>query len=153
MQEEEHPCGGGVEYLYRDPTSRRRRRKEKSQIWDSKIWSRVLRDSDPRKTSLARPSCIYKRQTRPFVREGARQKQCRNCETVINIWSWAPEEPRHQDLLTDWPSVTMWLLTRRSTWTGAAVRRRLEHGSRGIAVVGAVTRKRLVTLRTLVCVL
>jgi hypothetical protein len=27
-----HPCGGGVEYLHRDPASRRRRRKGKSQI-------------------------------------------------------------------------------------------------------------------------
>jgi hypothetical protein len=26
------PCGGGVEYLHRDPASRRRRRKGKSQI-------------------------------------------------------------------------------------------------------------------------
>jgi hypothetical protein len=34
-----NPCGGGVEYLHRDPASRRRRRKGKSQIWDSKIWS------------------------------------------------------------------------------------------------------------------
>jgi hypothetical protein len=31
------PCGGGVEYLHRDPASRRRRRKGKSRIWDSKI--------------------------------------------------------------------------------------------------------------------
>jgi hypothetical protein len=28
-----NPCGGGVEYLHRDPASRRRRRKGKSQIW------------------------------------------------------------------------------------------------------------------------
>jgi hypothetical protein len=27
-----YPCGGGFEYLHRDPTSRRRRRKGKSQI-------------------------------------------------------------------------------------------------------------------------
>jgi hypothetical protein len=27
-----NPCGGGVEYLHRDPASRRRRRKGKSQI-------------------------------------------------------------------------------------------------------------------------
>jgi hypothetical protein len=27
-----NPCGGGVEYLHRDPVSRRRRRKGKSQI-------------------------------------------------------------------------------------------------------------------------
>jgi hypothetical protein len=26
------PCGGGIEYLHRDPASRRRRRKGKSQI-------------------------------------------------------------------------------------------------------------------------
>jgi hypothetical protein len=37
------PKGGGVEYLHRDPASRRRQRREKSQIWDSKIWPRVLR--------------------------------------------------------------------------------------------------------------
>jgi hypothetical protein len=47
---------------------------------------------------------------RPLVREGAPQKQDRNCQTVIiNIWSWAPDGARHQDLLTDWPSVAMWL--------------------------------------------
>jgi hypothetical protein len=74
-----YQCGGWVEYLHRDPASRRRRRKGKSHIWDSKIWSRVQRDSDPRKTALARTSSIYKRQT------------------------------RHQNLLTDRPSVAMWL--------------------------------------------
>jgi hypothetical protein len=41
-----HPCEGGVEYLHRDLASRRRRRKWKSQIWDSKIRSQVLRDYD-----------------------------------------------------------------------------------------------------------
>jgi hypothetical protein len=30
---------------------------------------------------------IQKKQTRPFVREGAPQKQDRNCQTIINIWS------------------------------------------------------------------
>jgi hypothetical protein len=39
-----HPCGGGVEYLHRDPASRRRRRKGKSQIWNSKMCSQVPRD-------------------------------------------------------------------------------------------------------------
>jgi hypothetical protein len=80
-----YPCGGGVEYLHRDPASRRRRRKGKSQISESKIWSRVTRDSDPRKTALARASSTYKRQTPPVVREGAPQKQDRNCQNVINI--------------------------------------------------------------------
>jgi hypothetical protein len=42
---------------------------------------------DPRQTALARASSIYKRQTRPLVREGAPQKQDRNCQTAINIWS------------------------------------------------------------------
>jgi hypothetical protein len=53
-------CGGGVEYFHRDPASRRRRRKEKSHISDSKIWSRVPRDSDSRKAALARASSIAK---------------------------------------------------------------------------------------------
>jgi hypothetical protein len=77
------------------------RRKGKSQIWDSKIRSRVPRDSEPRKTALARDSSIYKRKTRPLVREGAQQKQDRNCQTVINIWSRAKDGALHQDLLTD----------------------------------------------------
>jgi hypothetical protein len=95
------PCGGGIEYLHRDPASRRRRRKGKSQIWDSKIWQRVPRDSDRRKAALARASSIYKRQTRHLVREGTPQKQDRNCQTVINIWSWG-STPR----LTDWLNVS-----------------------------------------------
>jgi hypothetical protein len=101
-------CGGGVEYFRRDPASRRRRWKENSQFWDSKIWSRVPRDLDPRKTALARASSIHKRQARPLVREGAPQKQGRNCQTVINIWSWAPwgSTPRLTDWLTDWPTVS-----------------------------------------------
>jgi hypothetical protein len=103
------PCGSGVEYLHRKPASRRRRRKGKSQIWESKMWSRVLRDSDPRKTTLARASSIYKRQTRPLVREGAPENQDRICQRVINIWSWAPDGAPHQDLLIHWPSVAMWL--------------------------------------------
>jgi hypothetical protein len=65
------------------------------------LWSRVPRDSDPRKTALGRTSSIYKRQARPLVREGVPKKQHRNCQMVIiNIWSWAPDGARHQDLLT-----------------------------------------------------
>jgi hypothetical protein len=82
------------------PANRRRRRKVKSQIWDSKIWRRVPRDSDPRKTALARTSSIYKRETRPLVREGATQNQDRKCQTLLNIWS--SDRARNQDLLTDW---------------------------------------------------
>jgi hypothetical protein len=96
-----NPCGGGVEYLHHDLASRRRRRKGKSQIWDSGVWSQVPRDSDPTVTALVGDGSIYKRQIRPLVREGAPQKQDRNCQTVINIWSCAPDGARHQDLLTD----------------------------------------------------
>jgi hypothetical protein len=96
-------------YLHRGPASRRRRRKGKSQIWNSKIRSRDPMYLDPTKSALARASSIYKRQTRPVAREGTSQKQDRNCQIVINIWTWAPDGARHQDLLTDWPPVAMWL--------------------------------------------
>jgi hypothetical protein len=33
------------------------------------------------------PAAYTKDSTRPIVREGALQKQDRNCQTVINIWS------------------------------------------------------------------
>jgi hypothetical protein len=114
-----HPCGGGVEYLHRSPASCRKQRKRKSQIWDSKIWSRVPKDSDPRKTTLARSSSIYKRQTRPLIREDAPQKPDRNCQRVINIWPWAADGGWHQDLLIDWPSVAMWLCSsvRGQVWS------------------------------------
>jgi hypothetical protein len=42
-------------------------------------------------------------------KRGRPTKQDRNCQTVINIWSLVPDGARHQDLLTDWPSVAMWL--------------------------------------------
>jgi hypothetical protein len=41
---------------------------------DSKIWSRVSRDSDPKKTALARASSMYKWQIRLLVKEGAPQR-------------------------------------------------------------------------------
>jgi hypothetical protein len=34
--------------------------------------------------------------------ERAPDWQNRNCQTVCNLWSWAPEGARHQDALTDW---------------------------------------------------
>jgi hypothetical protein len=57
------PCGGGFEYLQCSPASRRRRQKGKSRIWDSKIWSRVPRNSDPRMDVLSRASSNCKWQT------------------------------------------------------------------------------------------
>jgi hypothetical protein len=53
------------EHLHRDPTSCRGRRKGKSQNRDSKIWSRAPRDSDPRKTALAKPAAYT--QNRPVL--------------------------------------------------------------------------------------
>jgi hypothetical protein len=35
------------------------------------------------------------------------KKQERNCKTVIYIWSCVPDGARHQDLLTEWPSVAV----------------------------------------------
>jgi hypothetical protein len=35
------------------------------------------------------------------------KKQDRNCRRVINIWSWAPDGARHQDLQIDWRSVAI----------------------------------------------
>jgi hypothetical protein len=97
------PCGGGVEYLHRNPASRRRLRHGKSRIWDSKIWSRVPRDSDPRMTVLASASSNCKRQTRPFFRVSAPNQHTRNCLTVIKIWSLVPDGcsiPTESDRLT-----------------------------------------------------
>jgi hypothetical protein len=70
------------------------------------MWSRVPKDSDPRKTALARASNIYKRQTRPFVREGAPQKQGHNCQTnKCLVWGSTPR-------LTVGRSVTLTLRTK-----------------------------------------
>jgi hypothetical protein len=49
------------------------------------------RESHPRKTALARASSIYKRQTRPLVRQGAPQKQDRDCQRALDTktyWLW-----------------------------------------------------------------
>jgi hypothetical protein len=67
------------------PASRRMRRKWKSRIWESKMWPRVLRDSVPKMTALARASSNCKRQTHPLVREGAPNQQTRSCQTIIKI--------------------------------------------------------------------
>jgi hypothetical protein len=95
------PCGGGVEYLHRSPASRRRRRKERSRIRDSKIWSRVPRDSDSRMTALLRTSSNCKWQTRPLVRGGVPnthpQLSDRNKNLVLNT-RWVIYSK------TDWPT-------------------------------------------------
>jgi hypothetical protein len=55
------------------------RSEEESRYWDNKILSWVPRDSDPKKTPLARPSNSWKAKTRPLVRKGAPHQQTRNC--------------------------------------------------------------------------
>jgi hypothetical protein len=82
--------------------SRRRRRKGKSQNWESKIWSQVPRDSDSRKTALARASNTYKTQTRPLVREGAPLEQDRNCHTCNKDLVVSPRWVLYSK--TDWPA-------------------------------------------------
>jgi hypothetical protein len=42
-----------------------------------------------------------KRQTRPLVRKGARQRQHSNFQTESNIWSQVSGWNRHQDILTE----------------------------------------------------
>jgi hypothetical protein len=150
------PCGGGIEYLHRDPASRRRRRKGKSQMWDSKIWSRDPRDSDQRKIALARASSIYKSQTRPLVREGAPQED-RNCHTsnkdLVVSPKWVPYTK------TDWPADRRRNVKLNSTQTQLklvscnrvslqrvvreSVKRELGRCSWRILTVKAVTRERL----------
>jgi hypothetical protein len=115
--------GGGFGYLHRIPASRRRRRKwnsvpggitgppcsyintgtwpsrlGESRIRDSKVWSWVSQDSDPRMTVLARPSTNCKRQTCPLVREGATHQQTRNTNKNLVLG------PRWElGTKTDWP--------------------------------------------------
>jgi hypothetical protein len=85
------PCGGEVEYLHRSPASRKRRRKGKSEIWDSKMWSRSPRDSDPRMTVPASTPSNSKGQACPLVRKSVPHQETRNCLKVINIWPKAPD--------------------------------------------------------------
>jgi hypothetical protein len=124
----------GVEYLHRSPASRRRRRKGnpvpgrrtrptpflgdinmgtrpsrlvESRIRNSKIWSRVPRESEPRMTMLTRPSSNWKRQTRPLVTEVSPHQLTRNCQSNRNLGlgpRWGLDT-KNQDRQADWPSV------------------------------------------------
>jgi hypothetical protein len=65
-------------------------------------------------TTLARASSNCKRQTRPLVREGAPNQQTSNCQTIIKIWSWAPDGcfiPRQTGWLTVGRNITLtWIV-------------------------------------------
>jgi hypothetical protein len=71
--------------------------KGKSQICDSKIWSRVPRDSNPRKTALTRSSSNGKRQTRPLVRESYSHQETSKCLTVIKWLLYSKTEPTYNN--------------------------------------------------------
>jgi hypothetical protein len=81
---------------------------------DSKIWSRVPRESDPRMTALARISSNCKRQTRSLVRESALYKQTSNWLTIIKIWAYATDGcfvPRQTDRLTVGRNISLTLIS------------------------------------------
>jgi hypothetical protein len=83
------PCQrviNGTNLEFTSPASRRRRRKGKCRIWDSKLWLRVPRDSGPRMTALAKASSNSERQTRPLAWETAPHQQTSNSLTVTRIW-------------------------------------------------------------------
>jgi hypothetical protein len=104
-------CGGRVEYLHRRPASCRRQ-KGKAEIWDSKIWSRVPHDSDPKMAVLAKASSNCKQQTHPLVRESAPHQQVCSCLTVIKIWSYVPDGcfiPRQTGRLSMGHNITLTL--------------------------------------------
>jgi hypothetical protein len=63
----------------------------------------------PEKDYAGEGQQYIQKQTRTLVRESAPPEQDSNHQRVINIWSWAQHGAQHQDLLTDWPSIAMWL--------------------------------------------
>jgi hypothetical protein len=67
-----------------------------SLIWDSKIRLRVVYDSDHWETALQTADRSSRRRGKKF-------------QTGSNIWSQVPQLARHQDILTDWPSIVVWL--------------------------------------------
>jgi hypothetical protein len=78
-------CGGWVEYLHRNPASRTRRRKRKSRIRDSKIWSWVSRDWNLENDCIGEASRNRKLQTHALVRASAPNQQTRKCLTNKNL--------------------------------------------------------------------
>jgi hypothetical protein len=71
---------------FRDPASRRRRRKgslksETVKYGRDSLWSRT------RERLHWQGSAAYTKDIRPLAREGAPPKEDRNCQTIIYIWS------------------------------------------------------------------
>jgi hypothetical protein len=99
------PCGGGVEYFHRDPASRRRRRKGKSRVWDSKIWFES--QGTPTEKECAGKGQQHIQKTDPPARQRGRpiKKQDRNRPNSTKNLVMSPRwgsTPR----LTDWLTVS-----------------------------------------------
>jgi hypothetical protein len=72
-----------------------------SRIWDNKIWSWILRDSDKRLAALARTRRNCKLQTHPLFREGTPHQQTHNCLTIKKKSGHGPQMGAwHQARLT-----------------------------------------------------
>jgi hypothetical protein len=116
QSERKYPCGGGVEYFRRDPASRRRQRKGSLESETVK-YGNEYQGARTRVRLRWQGTAAYTKDRPVLSSERASpQKQDRNCQTVIHIWSWVLDWARHQDLLTDWPSVAKWLWL--WLWTG-----------------------------------
>jgi hypothetical protein len=75
-----------------------------SRIWDSKMWSWVLRDSDLRMNALARVSSNCKRQTHPLVEKVLCKDYDRRCSNK-KILPWVLKARRQDELIGDKPPV------------------------------------------------
>jgi hypothetical protein len=100
-------CGGGVDYLHRNPASRRRRRKGKSRMWDSKLWSRGPRESGPKVIALARTRSSCKRQTCPRQRGRPTSTNPQLSDSNKKSGRKSKMGALFQDRLADWPSVVI----------------------------------------------
>jgi hypothetical protein len=101
-----NPCGGGIEYLHRDPATRKRRRNGKSQIWDSKIRSASIKGLGPEKDCVGKIQ-QHIQKTDPSSRQRGRpRKQDRNCQIVIAKYLVMSPRWSSTPRLTDWLTVS-----------------------------------------------
>jgi hypothetical protein len=92
-------CGGGVEYLHRNPASRRRRQKRKFESETVKYGSES-HGIRTRELMLWRgPAAYTKDRPVPSSERAPQKKQDGNCQRVINIWGSTTR-------LTDWLTVS-----------------------------------------------
>jgi hypothetical protein len=63
-------------------------------------YGRESQGTQTREKDCAGKGQQHRKKTDPSSRQRGRPTD-RNCHTVINIWSWAPDGARHQDSLTD----------------------------------------------------